>query len=41
MGLAFDVGGGRLVLRVQRVELLVEAMFGRNPRIDRAADGLD
>ncbi len=24
MGLAFDVGGGGLVLRVQRVELLVE-----------------
>src|SRR5260370_57141 len=41
MGLALDIGRGRLVLRVQRVELLVEAMLGRNPRIDRAADRLD
>src|SRR5258705_3741050 len=41
MGLAFDVGGGSIVLRVQRVELLVEAMVGRDPRINRAADGLD
>src|SRR5258706_12027089 len=41
MGLAFDVGGGGLVLRVQRVELLVEPMLCRDPRIDRAADRLD
>ena len=41
MGLAFDIGGGGVVLRVQRVELLVEPMIGRNPRIDRAADRLD
>ena len=40
MGLAFDVGGGGLVLRVQRVELLVEPMLGRDPGIDRAADRL-
>src|ERR1700676_1147571 len=38
MGLAFDVGGGGLVLRVQRVKLLVEPVLGRDPRIDRAAD---
>src|ERR1700733_14733604 len=38
MGLAFDVGGGRLILGVQRVELLVEAMLGGDPGIDRAAD---
>src|SRR6266851_5401174 len=41
MGLAFDVGGGGLVLRVQRVELLVEPVLGGDPRIDRAADRLD
>src|SRR5258706_10873900 len=41
MGLAFDVGGSGLVLRVQRVELLVEPLLGRDPRVDRAADGLD
>ena len=38
MGLALDVGGGGIVLGVQRVELLVEPMIGRDPRIDRAAD---
>src|SRR5258707_3946649 len=41
MGLAFDVGGGSIVLRVQRVELLVEPMLGRDPRIDRTADRSD
>src|SRR5712675_1295636 len=41
MGLALDVGGGGLVLRVQRVKLLVEPVLGRDPRIDRAADRLD
>src|SRR3984893_8487374 len=41
MGLAFDVGGGSLVLRVQRVDLLVEPVLGRDPGIDRAADLLD
>src|SRR6202158_1329288 len=41
MGLAFNVGGGGIVLRVQRVELLVEPVVGRNPSIDRAADRLD
>src|SRR5712672_3605173 len=41
MGLALDVGGGCLVLGVQRVELLVEPMLGRDPRIDRTADRFD
>src|ERR1700730_12497321 len=41
MGLAFDVGGGGLVLRVQQVKLLVEPVLGRDPRIDRAADWSD
>ena len=41
VGLAFDVGGGGLILRIQRVELLVEPMLRRDPRIDRAADRLD
>src|ERR1700694_1854331 len=41
MGLTLDIGGGSIVLRVQRVELLVEAMLGRDPRIDRAANRSD
>src|SRR5882757_7852448 len=41
MGLTLDVGGGGLVLRIQRVELLVEPMIGRDPRIDRASDRFD
>ena len=40
MGLAFDIGRGGIVLRVQRVELLVEPVLGGDPRIDRAADRL-
>jgi hypothetical protein len=39
MGLAFNVGGGGLVLRVQRVELLVEAVVGRDPREPRGLRG--
>src|SRR6266404_9433935 len=35
------LGGGSIVLRVQRVELLVEPMLGRDPRIDRTADRSD
>src|SRR5258705_5332852 len=38
MGLAFDVGRGGLVLRVQRVELLVEPVLGGDTGIDRAAN---
>src|SRR6266481_10004717 len=41
MGLTLDIGGGSIVLRVQRVELLVEPMIGRDSRIDRAADRSD
>src|SRR5258708_2635038 len=41
MGLTLDVGGGSIVLSIQRVELLVEPVLGRDPRIDRAADRLD
>src|SRR5258708_2162031 len=41
MGQTLDIGGGSIVLRVQRVELLVEPMLGRDPRIDRAADWSD
>src|SRR6267142_1334246 len=41
MGLALDVGGGGLVLRVQRVELLVETVLGGDTGIDRTADGFD
>src|SRR6202022_3640076 len=40
MGLALDIGRGGIVLRVQRVELLVEPVVGRNPGIDRTADRL-
>ena len=38
MGLALYVRRGSIVLGVQRVELLVEPVVGRDPRIDRAAD---
>src|ERR1700694_4763985 len=41
MGLAFDIGRGGVVLRVQRVELLVEAMLGGDTGIDRTADSFD
>src|SRR5258706_1564520 len=41
MGLAFDIGGGSIVLRIQRVELLVEPVLGRDTGIDRAADRSD
>src|SRR6478735_11403152 len=40
MGLAFDIGAGSLILGIQRVELLVEAILGRDPGIDRAPDDL-
>jgi hypothetical protein len=38
MGLALDIARGGIVLRIQRVELLVKPMLSRNPRIDGAAD---
>src|SRR5258706_9591509 len=41
MGLAFDIGGGSIVLRIQRVELLVEPVLSGDPGIDRAADRSD
>src|SRR6202023_3907384 len=41
MGLTLDIGGGSIVLRIQRVELLVESVLRRDPRIDRAADRSD
>src|SRR6202011_1465800 len=41
MGLALDVGRSGLVLRVERVELLVQPVLGRDPRIDRTADRFD
>ena len=41
MGLALDIGRGGIVLRVQRVELLVEPVLGGDPRIDRTADRFD
>src|ERR1700761_6365358 len=41
MGLALDVGRGRLILSVKRVELLIKAGVGGDPGIDRAADLFD
>src|SRR6266403_4817521 len=41
MSLTLDIGGGGIVLGIQRVELLVEPMFGRDPRINRAAHRFD
>ena len=39
--LAGDVGLAGLALRLQRVELLVEALLGRLPGVDRAAQLAD
>jgi hypothetical protein len=41
MSLTLDIGGGSIVLRVQRVELLVEPMLGGDPGIYRAVDLFD
>jgi hypothetical protein len=41
MGLALDIGRGGVVLRIQRVEFLIEPVLGGDPRIDRTADRLD
>src|ERR1700730_5304949 len=41
MGLTLDIGGGSIMLGIQRVELLIESMIGRDPGINRAADRLD
>src|SRR5260221_6511758 len=38
MDLALDIGRGGIVLRIQRVEFLIQPVLGGNPRIDRAAD---
>ena len=40
MGLTADIGFRCLVLGVEGVELLVEAVLGRDPGIDRTADPL-
>jgi len=37
MGLALDVGFGRLTLVVEGVELLLQPMLGRDPGVDGAA----
>ena len=41
MGLALDIGRGGIVLRVERVEFLIEPVLGGDPRVDRTADRLD
>ena len=41
MGLALDVGLGGLALGVERVELLLQPMLGRDPGVDGAAQTLD
>src|SRR5229473_4313510 len=41
MGLTLDIGRGSIILRIQRVELLIKSMIGRDPGMDRAADRLD
>ena len=37
MGLALDVGLRRLALGIQGVEVLIQPMVGRDPRVDGAA----
>jgi hypothetical protein len=41
MGLTFYIGGSSIVLRIQRVELLIEPVLGGDPGVDGAADRLD
>lgn len=41
MCLALDIGRGGIVLRIQRVEFLIEPVLGGDPRADRTADRLD
>ena len=41
MGLALDVGLGGLALRVERIEILLQPMLGRDPGVDGAAQTLD
>ena len=40
MGLAADIGLGRIILGVERVEVLIQPGIGRDPGVDRAADCL-
>ena len=40
MGLALDVGLGGLPLRVQRVEVPLQPVLGRDPGVDGAAQAL-
>ena len=40
MGLAPDIGLGSIVLGIERVEVLLEPLVGRDPGVDRAADRL-
>src|SRR4030081_3456130 len=41
MGLTLYIGRGSIVLRIQRVEFLVQPVLGRNPGVDGAANRLD
>src|SRR5258706_11481588 len=41
MNLTFYICGSSIVLRIQRVELLIEPMLGGDPGVDGAADRLD
>ena len=38
MGLAPDIGLRRIILGIERVEVLLQPLFGRDPGIDRAAN---
>ncbi len=40
MGLTADIGLGRFMLGIERVEVLFEPMIGRDPGVDRAANRL-
>ena len=40
MRLASDIGLGRIILGVERVELLIQAGIGRDPGVDRATSCL-
>ena len=40
MDLTLDIGGGSIMLGIQRVELLIESMIGRDPGIDGRGIGV-
>src|ERR1700733_5257321 len=41
MGLTLYISRGCVVLGIERIELLIQSVIGRDPGVDRAADGFE